>query len=98
MFAHTLARDTGRVDVEAMMKEIDLPQFMRWFAYYATGEPLVPWAYLAACVANMLGSKKPVSVGDMLGRKKEQTVDEMKAAVMQSVDAFKASRKNRGKP
>ena len=96
MFAHTLARDMGRVDVDGMMDDMTLPQFMRWVAYYQTGEPLVPWAFLAAAVANMLGSKPPMSAGDYLGRKKQQTPEEMKAVVMQSVSMFNAARKNRG--
>ena len=96
MFAHTLARDMGRVDVDGMMDDMTLPQFMRWVAYYQTGEPLVPWAFLAAAIANMFSSKKPVSAGDFLGRKKQQTAEEQKAIVMQSIGIFHAARKNRG--
>lgn len=33
IFAHRLALATGRVDVDAMLHEITVPQMTRWMAY-----------------------------------------------------------------
>ena len=97
MFAHTLARDMGRVDVDVMMDEISLPDFLRWMAYYETGEPLMPEAFTLAGIGNMMGSKKPLTAGDMLGRKRQQSAASQKAVFMAFFQEHNKAVK-RGKP
>lgn len=96
MFAHTLARDMGRVDVDAMMEEMTLPQFARWMVYYGKGEQLLPWAFLAAAVGNMLGSKKQLRPSDFLP-KKRQSPESQKAVFTAFIQAHNASVKKGGK-
>lgn len=62
LFAHRLALAMGRVDVEAMLHEITLPQMTRWMAYYQI-EPFGDWAQwqqhgaLLSMIANIMRAK-----------------------------------------
>jgi len=84
MFSFTLAMAMGRLDVDQMMEEMTLPQYMGWVAYAATGEMLMPQAYLGSMIGAMLGNKE--TPWELLGRpKKQQTPEQMWAVVTGSI-------------
>ena len=103
MFAHRLALALGRVDVDAMLAELDAQELMRWLGYHQ----LEPWGeeradlragIVASTIANVHRGKgkAPFRVRDFMPRFRKavkQTPEQMAAILTMAAKAAMGARR-----